>query len=220
MVSGFGVVVALTGCYYGLRCGRSSAAVGLATTRAVVSSIVIGVGIDYAILGPEELSSGDAARRLGNEYLFQMLAQQNIETMNGYGVKKIVTNCPHVFNTLANEYPESGGEYEVVHGTQLVAEQVTPLLAAQNENALALDPLQCGRSQQRFAVVGFAGDQAIVRIEKARIERRYQRLARGGADEAEDIGAQLRGHRVARMVADMMEGVPETDYWERLEAIR
>jgi Fe-S oxidoreductase len=81
-------------------------------------------GVTYAILGSEETCTGDAARRLGNEYLFQTLAQQNIETMNGYGVKKIVTNCPHCFNTLANEYPDFGGKYEVVHGTELVARLV------------------------------------------------------------------------------------------------
>jgi Fe-S oxidoreductase len=81
-------------------------------------------GVTYAILGSEETCTGDAARRLGNEYLFQTLAQQNIETMNGYGVKKIVTNCPHCFNTLANEYPDFGGNYEVVHGTELVAKLV------------------------------------------------------------------------------------------------
>ena len=63
--------------------------------------------------GREETCTGDAARRLGNEYLFQTLAQQNVETMNGYGVTKIVTNCPHCFNTLANEYPDFGGKYEV-----------------------------------------------------------------------------------------------------------
>ena len=81
-------------------------------------------GVTYAILGSEETCTGDAARRLGNEYLFQTLAQQNVETMNGYGVKKIVTNCPHCFNTLANEYPDFGGKYEVMHGTELVAKLV------------------------------------------------------------------------------------------------
>ena len=74
-------------------------------------------GVTFAILGSEETCTGDAARRLGNEYLFQTLAQQNVETLNGYRVKKIVTNCPHCFNTLANEYPDFGGKYEVVHGT-------------------------------------------------------------------------------------------------------
>lgn len=72
-------------------------------------------GVDFAILGPEESCTGDPARRAGNEYLFQMLAQANVETLNGYGVKKIVTTCPHCFNALANEYPDFGGKYEVVH---------------------------------------------------------------------------------------------------------
>ncbi|TFG39130.1 MAG: (Fe-S)-binding protein [Candidatus Aminicenantes bacterium] len=89
-----------------------------------LATILKTAGIKIAILGPEETSTGDAARRLGNEYLYQMLAMQNIEVMNGYGVKKIVTNCPHAYNTLAHEYPDLGGDYEVVHGTQLVAELV------------------------------------------------------------------------------------------------
>jgi len=96
---------------------------GKKVSQALVK-ILQAAGVKIAILGLEEASTGDAARRLGNEYLFQMLAQQNIETMNGYGVKKIVTSCPHAYNTLAHEYPEFGGEYEVVHGTQLVAELV------------------------------------------------------------------------------------------------
>lgn len=81
-------------------------------------------GVKFAILGSEETCNGDSARRLGNEYLFQMLAQQNVETLNGYGVKKIVTNCPHCFNTLRNEYPDFGGTFEVMHGTELVARLV------------------------------------------------------------------------------------------------
>jgi len=96
---------------------------GKKVSEALVK-ILQAAGVKIAILGPEEVSTGDAARRLGNEYLFQMLAQQNIETMKGYGVEKIVTSCPHAYNTLAHEYPEFGGEYEVVHGTQLVAELV------------------------------------------------------------------------------------------------
>jgi Fe-S oxidoreductase/nitrate reductase gamma subunit len=77
-------------------------------------------GIDFAILGPSELCTGDPARRSGNEYIFQMLATQNVETLNGMGVKKIVTQCPHCFNTLQNEYPQLGGLYEVVHHSQLL----------------------------------------------------------------------------------------------------
>jgi Fe-S oxidoreductase len=77
-------------------------------------------GIEVAILGPSEMCTGDSARRSGNEYLFQMLAMPNIEMMNGMGVKKIITQCPHCFNTLRNEYPQLGGHYEVVHHTQLL----------------------------------------------------------------------------------------------------
>ncbi|HEX9259693.1 MAG TPA: heterodisulfide reductase-related iron-sulfur binding cluster [Acidimicrobiales bacterium] len=77
-------------------------------------------GIDFGILGPSEMCTGDPARRSGNEYLFQMLAMPNIEMMNGMGVKKVITQCPHCFNTLKNEYPQLGGHYEVVHHSQFL----------------------------------------------------------------------------------------------------
>ena len=77
-------------------------------------------GIDFAILGPAENCTGDPARRSGNEYIFQMLAMQNVETLNKMGVKKIITQCPHCFNTLMNEYPQLGGNYEVVHHSQFL----------------------------------------------------------------------------------------------------
>ncbi|MCD9624539.1 heterodisulfide reductase-related iron-sulfur binding cluster [Rhabdothermincola salaria] len=76
--------------------------------------------VSFAILGPSEMCTGDPARRSGNEYIFQMLAMQNVETLNGMGVKKIITQCPHCFNTLANEYPDLGGHYEVVHHSQFL----------------------------------------------------------------------------------------------------
>lgn len=82
------------------------------------AKILTGAGISFAILGNEEMCTGDPARRAGNEFVFQMLALQNIQTMNMYGVKKIVTACPHCFNTIKNEYPVLGGHYEVVHHTQ------------------------------------------------------------------------------------------------------
>jgi Fe-S oxidoreductase/nitrate reductase gamma subunit len=77
-------------------------------------------GLDFAILGPSENCTGDPARRSGNEYIYQMLAMQNIETLDGMGVRKIVTQCPHCFNTLGNEYPQLGGNYEVIHHSQLL----------------------------------------------------------------------------------------------------
>ena len=79
------------------------------------ATILHKIGINYAILGKEEACTGDPARRAGNEFMFQMMAYQNIQILNGYGIKKIVTACPHCFNTLKNEYPELGGNYEVIH---------------------------------------------------------------------------------------------------------
>ena len=83
-------------------------------TKAFVT-ILNKVGIKYAILGKEEMCTGDPARRAGNEFMFQMMAYQNIQILNGYEIKKIVTACPHCFNTLKNEYPVLGGNYEVIH---------------------------------------------------------------------------------------------------------
>jgi Fe-S oxidoreductase len=83
-------------------------------TKAFVQ-ILNKIGINYAILGSEEMCTGDPARRSGNEFMFQMMAYQNIKLLDAYKVKKIVTACPHCFNTLRNEYPELGGNYEVIH---------------------------------------------------------------------------------------------------------
>ncbi|OJV52000.1 MAG: CoB--CoM heterodisulfide reductase [Bacteroidetes bacterium 43-16] len=83
-------------------------------TKAFVQ-ILNKVGVSFAILGNEEMCTGDPARRAGNEFLFQMMAYNNIQVLNGYGVKRIVTACPHCFNTLKNEYPALGGQYEVIH---------------------------------------------------------------------------------------------------------
>ena len=80
------------------------------------------LNINFAVLGTEESCTGDPARRAGNEFVFQMLAQQNIATMNNYGVKKIVTTCPHCFNIIKNEYPALGGKYEVVHHSTYLQE--------------------------------------------------------------------------------------------------
>jgi hypothetical protein len=92
-------------------------------SRAVVR-LLQRAGVSFAILGPRELCTGDPARRIGNEYLFQTLAEQNVETLSGAGVTKVVANCPHCFNTLRNEYPDYGGRFEVVHHSQLLAHLV------------------------------------------------------------------------------------------------
>ena len=88
-------------------------------SRAMAQLLTM-ANVSFSILGPSEMCTGDPARRSGNEYIFQMLAAQNIETLNSMGVKKIITQCPHCFNTLGNEYPELGGHYEVVHHSQLL----------------------------------------------------------------------------------------------------
>lgn len=104
-------------------CAGSFDARAQKVTRALCE-ILNHAGIQFAILGNEERCTGDPARRAGNEFLFQMTAMMNIETLNMYGVKKIVTACPHCFNILKNEYPVLGGHYEVVHHTQLLQELI------------------------------------------------------------------------------------------------
>ena len=100
-------------------------------TKAFVK-ILNQANVEFAVLGTEESSTGDAAKRAGNEFIFQMQALMNIELLNGYEVKKIVTCDPHSFNTLKNEYPELGGSYEVVHHTQFINELI-------NEGRLSVD---------------------------------------------------------------------------------
>jgi Fe-S oxidoreductase len=88
------------------------------------TAILNKIGINYAILGKEEMCNGDPARRAGNEFLFQMMAYQNIQILNGYEIKKIVTACPHCFNVLKNEYPALGGNYEVIHHTTFLQQLI------------------------------------------------------------------------------------------------
>ena len=88
------------------------------------ATILHKIGINYAILGKEEMCTGDPARRAGNEFLFQMMAYQNIQVLNTYGIKKIVTACPHCFNIFKNEYPELGGQYDVIHHTTFLQQLI------------------------------------------------------------------------------------------------
>ncbi len=116
---------------------------------AAMVQIMRAAGIDFAILGTEEKCCGDSARRLGNEYLYQSLAEANIETLNGYGIKKIITQCPHCFNTLKNEYPQFGGNFEVIHHSAFIAQLIAagrlPLQAKLNGTITYHDSCYLGR---------------------------------------------------------------------------
>ncbi len=140
--------------------------VTLATARLLHKA-----GVDFAILGPRELCTGDPARRTGNEYVFQGLALQNIETLNDLGVDKIVTQCPHCLNTIGNEYPQFGGEYTVIHHSELfsalVAEgKLTPTSAG--ESIVFHDPCYLGRHNDTFLAPRSVVDSTGVRVEMAR----------------------------------------------------
>ncbi len=89
-----------------------------------ICKILHHVGIKYAVLGTEESCTGDPAKRAGNEFLFQMQAMTNIQILDGYNIKKIVTGCPHCFNTIKNEYPGLGGNYDVIHHSQLIQQLI------------------------------------------------------------------------------------------------
>ncbi|MCS7182855.1 MAG: heterodisulfide reductase-related iron-sulfur binding cluster [Thermoanaerobaculum sp.] len=123
-------------------------------TSVALVKLLQAAGVRFAILGAEERCTGDAARRLGNEYLFQMLAQENVETLNRYGVRKIVTNCPHCLHTLRHEYPDFGGHFQVLHGTQLVAQLLQSgrlrLTKEVRQQLTFHDPCYLGRTNGEF----------------------------------------------------------------------
>ena len=98
------------------------------------ATILEKVGTKYAILGKEEMCTGDPARRAGNEFMFQMMAYQNIQVLDGYGIKKIVTACPHCFNIFKNEYPALGGNYEVIHHATFIQQLIDSGKITMNEN--------------------------------------------------------------------------------------
>jgi len=123
------------------------------TTKAI-AQLLHTAGVTFAVLGPAESCTGDPARRMGNEFVFSMLAPQNIETLNEAGARKIVASCPHCFNTIANEYPQLGGNYEVMHHTQLLAQLVadgrlTPVTPI-DEKITYHDPCFLGRHNRVF----------------------------------------------------------------------
>jgi Fe-S oxidoreductase len=124
------------------------------TTKAI-ATLLHTAGVKFAVLGPAETCTGDPARRMGNEFVFSMLAQQNVETLNEAGARTIVASCPHCFNALANEYPQLGGNYQVIHHTQLLSRllaegKLTPVTPVE-EKITYHDPCFLGRHNKLFS---------------------------------------------------------------------
>ncbi|MFL6205478.1 MAG: heterodisulfide reductase-related iron-sulfur binding cluster [Acidimicrobiales bacterium] len=167
-------------------------------------------GIDFAILGPSEQCTGDPARRSGNEYIFQMLAMANIESLNGMGVKKIITQCPHCFNTLLNEYPQLGGHFEVIHHSQLLEQLIDSGRldmrdARLEERVVYHDSCYLGRHNDVYLsprnVIGSLGGIEVV--EAGRNGTKGMCCGAGGARMwmEESIGTKVNDARAAELIA-------------------
>lgn len=170
--------------------------------------------IDYAILGNEERCTGDPARRAGNEYLFQMQALNNISTLKKYNIKKIVTTCPHCFNTLKNEYPELGGSYDVIHHTEFLNELIENgkiTTKKMNQKITYHDSCYLGRGNKIYE----APRQIIRSISKNLVEMKRSKekglcCGAGGAQifkESENGSAEINIERINEVESSTAETV-------------
>jgi Fe-S oxidoreductase len=178
------------------------------TTKAI-AALLHTAGIKFAVLGPAETCTGDPARRIGNEFVFSMLAQQNIETLNEAGARTIVASCPHCFNTIANEYPQLGGNYEVIHHTQLLARLLDQGRLAPAgriaEKVTYHDPCFLGRHNKVFSPPRQIMEH-VPGLEAAEMHRRENRGFCCGAGGArmwmeERIGKRINTERIEEALA-------------------
>ena len=178
------------------------------TTKAI-ATLLHQAGVNFAVLGPAETCTGDPARRMGNEFVFSMLAQANIETLNEAAPRTIVASCPHCFNSISREYPQLGGEYEVVHHTQLLARlveegKITPVERIE-EKLTYHDPCFLGRHNKVFTPPR-AILEAVPGVQAEEMDRCKNRGFCCGAGGArmwmeERIGTRINTNRIEEALA-------------------